>query len=319
MILVGDIGGTNTRLALVTAEGARFHYHRIERHPTPPDLGPLLRRYLAGTAVVAGAFCGAGPVDADGSIALTNNPCALTIAGLSAAVAAPAVLINDFAAVAHAIPALSADQLETIAGDTPFPDAPRIALGPGTGLGIATLVPRGNGWQVWAGEGGHVDLAPVDDAELAVWLRLRERYGPLCVEAVISGVGFERLHAACGGPEDWPASAIAGADTDAAHQARHLFTRWLGRIAANAALTTGARGGVYLAGGIIPAWGARFDRAAFHAAFVDKVGYQAWLGAIPVSIIREPEPALLGLARLASTDFAQFSSDATSRPHRSPP
>ncbi|GAC1626983.1 MAG: hypothetical protein NVS9B10_15470 [Nevskia sp.] len=212
-------------------------------------------------------------------------------------------VVNDFEAIAQAIPALR-DQtdLRRCGGSTPGDaQAPRLVLGAGTGLGVAGLVPRRGRWLVLAGEGGHVDLAPVDDQEHAVWLALRARHGALSAESLLSGPGLERLHVALGAQAlSGPAIADAAAAGDAAaRRTTRVFARWLGRVAGNAALTLGARGGVYLAGGIVPAWGEHFDVTAFRAGFEDKTGFGDWLAAIPAWIVRQPQPALIGLARLA--------------------
>ena len=124
----------------------------------------------------------------------------------------------------------------------------------------------------------------------------------MSAETVLSGPGLERLYAAITG------KALGAADIDAAAwrgepeavRAHALFTRWLGRVAGNLALVAGARGGVYLAGGILPRWSGRFDVAAFRRAFEDKGQYAEWLRAIPCFLIRHPHPGLLGLAVLAS-------------------
>lgn len=307
MILVGDIGGTNTRLALARLEAGTVHVEQLQRHPTPPELAPLLRDYLrhAGApTLAAAALCGAGPRRADGSIALTNHPCVLRPAELAAAAGLPRLaLVNDFEAVAQALPLLGPADLQRCGGrGDGIVGATRLVLGPGTGLGVAALAGHGDDWQVLAGEGGHVDLAPVDDEEIAVWLALRQTHGALSAETVLSGPGLERLHVAlhaCALPA--PAiTAAARAGEAAALRTLRVFTLWLGRVAGNAALTLGARGGVYLTGGIVPAWGALFDQRAFRAGFEDKAGAADWLAAVPSWIITHPEPALIGLTRLAA-------------------
>ncbi len=306
MILVGDIGGTNTRLALaVTADdGVRLEHERYFR--TPPDLAPLIRDYLAAAnraAPAAAALCGAGPLRADGSIHLTNVDCTLEPSAIgTAAGVGRALIVNDFEAVAQAIPALTPDQLRACGGGTGDARAPRIVLGAGTGLGIASLLPHSGEWIVIPGEGGHVDLAPVNDEELIVWQRLRQTSDRVSAEMVLSGSGLQRLyHALCGSTLDSPSITKAATAGDvAAHRALHLFTRWLGRVAGNAALTLGARGGVYVAGGIVPAWGEHFDAVQFRAGFEDKAPFAGWLAEIPSFVVTHPQPALLGLARLAT-------------------
>jgi glucokinase len=177
-----------------------------------------------------------------------------------------------------------------------------VVIGAGTGLGTAIGTQAPGGWHVIQGDGGHADLAPVDDEELEIWQRLRRAHGRVSAETVLSGPGLERLYAAIAG------KTLGAADIDAAAwrgepeavRAHALFARWLGRVAGNLALVAGARGGVYLAGGILPRWAARFDVAAFRRGFEDKGQYGAWLRAIPCFLIMHPHPGLLGLAVLAS-------------------
>lgn len=307
MIVVGDVGGTHMRFALAERSGSDWRFARLEQQATVPRVAAALSRYLesAGTPALSGAaFCGAGPVLSDGSIRLTNIDALLEPAQLAAAAAVPrALLVNDFQAVAHAIPHLPADALAGCGAGVAVPAAPRVVLGPGTGLGIAVCAPSAGGWSVIPGEGGHADLAPVDDEELEAWMRLRERHGHVSIETALSGPGLERLYAAIGPGNKLKAPEIADAawrGDAAATRVVGLFTRWLGRVAGNLALTAGARGGVYLAGGIIPSWGSRFDAASFRAAFADKPPHADWLRGIPCFVVQHPQPGLYGLAVLAS-------------------
>lgn len=308
MILVGDIGGTRTRFALARHAGDRWHFERLDEWPTAPDVPAAIVRFLGAGAVpglVAAAFCGAGPLRADGSIRLTNTDVLLEPAVLAEAAGVPrAILVNDFQAVARAIPALGPESLTPAGGGSAVPDAPRVVLGPGTGLGVAILTRCGYGWGAVAGEGGHVDLAPVDDEELAVWQQLRVSRPRVSAETVLCGSGLERLYAvlAGGGPrraEDLDAAAARG--EPAAVRTIALFTRWLGRVAGNLALTAGAGGGVYLAGGILPRWAERFDVVEFRRGFEDKPPLSSWLRAIPSYVVTHTQPGLLGLAELASS------------------
>jgi glucokinase len=307
MILVGDIGGTRTRLALAERRGDGWEMTRLSEFPTGADTNALIRRYLAGAgspALETAAFCGAGPLSADGSIRLTNNADVLLEPGSLALAAgvSRAILVNDFAAIAHAIPRLPATAFRACGGGAAVPDAPRVVIGPGTGLGIAILAPARGGWAVIPGDGGHADLAPVDDEQLAVWKKLRAEHGRVSAETVLSGPGLERLHGALAPGRRRSAAELAEAawrGEPEALQVLCLFTRWLGSVAGNLALTAGAQGGIYLAGGIIPAWGDRFDAALFRRAFEDKAPYRDWLRGIPSFVISKEQPGLHGLAALA--------------------
>lgn len=307
VILLGDVGGTHTRLALAEPDGDHWRFARLERLPTGAGITETVSRFLAAAgrpALEAAAFCGAGPVDADGSIRLTNAPLRLEPARLAmAAGVARVVLVNDFAAVAHAIPRLPANAFAACGAGRAQRDAPRLVLGPGTGLGVALLVPDGAGWRVVPGEGGHADLAPVDDGELEAWRLLRERHGRVALETVLSGPGLVRLHEVLAPGTAPTAAAIAEAawrGESTATRTVSIFTRWLGRAAGNLALAAGARGGVYLAGGILPAWGPRFDAAAFRAGFEDKGARSEWLRDLPCFVVQHPEPGLYGLAAMTA-------------------
>ncbi|MDP9199185.1 MAG: glucokinase [Pseudomonadota bacterium] len=307
MILVGDVGGTRTRLALATRRNGGWQLEELREEPTGPDILTMIREYLgsvAGPGIDTAAFCGAGPVADDGSIRLTNAPVLLEPAALArAAGAGRALLINDFAAVAESLPALTPAQLR-ICGGGGSGIGPRVVMGPGTGFGVAIATPSGDGWAVVAGDGGHADLAPVDDEELEVWRRLRAQHGRVSAETVLCGPGLERLHLALHGPPHLGAEQIAlcawrGEAT--AVRTVALFTRWLGSVAGNLALIAGALGGVYLAGGILPRWGDHFDTALFRTAFEDKPPYAGWLAGLPAYVVTHPAPALLGLALRAGS------------------
>jgi glucokinase len=305
MILVGDVGGTRTRLALAERAQDGWRITGVEERTTTPDILAEVAAFVRKSGQVrAAAFSGAGPVLADASIRLTNAGVHLEPAALAvAAGVARAVVVNDFGAIATAVRHLTPESLAACGGGARVPGMPVAVLGPGTGLGVAIAAPATAGWIAISGEGGHTDLAPVDDEELEVWQRLRRAHGRLSAESVLSGPGLERLYAVlAGSPLSAPEiDAAAWRGEPAALRAHALFTRWLGRVAGNLALVAGARGGVYLAGGILPRWSGRFDVAAFRGAFEDKTPYTDWLRAIPTFIVTHPQPGLLGLAVLAES------------------
>jgi glucokinase len=307
MILVCDVGGTRTRIALAERAGGSFRLTAVEESPTAPGVpgvAEIVRRYVECRGPVnAAAFGGAGAVAADGSIRLTNADVRLDPSELArAAGVRRAVVANDFGAIAEAIPYLPPETLTPCGGGAPVKGAPVAVLGPGTGLGTAIGAPGAGGWLAMAGDGGHSDLPPVDDEELEVWQRLRRAHGRVSAETVLCGPGLLRLYAAVSGDRVSDVAEIDAAawrGEPAALRTHALFTRWLGRVAGNLALFAGARGGVYLAGGILPRWGVRFDVAAFRHGFEDKSPFGPWLAAIPAFIITHPHPGLVGLAALA--------------------
>ena len=303
MILVGDVGGTRTRFALAARRNGDFEIASVETSPTTPDVAAKVARYLAGRSVESAAFGAAGPVGAESAIRLTNAGVQLVATELASAAGLPHVLlVNDFRAIAAGIPHLPPDSLQPCGGGDPVAGEAFVVLGPGTGLGTAIGTPGAGAWNVIQGDGGHADLAPVDDEELEIWQRLRSAHGRVSAETVLSGPGLERLYAVIAGRRLGAAEIDAAAwrgEPDAV-RTHALFTRSLGRVAGNLALVAGARGGVYLAGGILPRWSGRLDVAAFRRAFEDKGQYAAWLRAIPCFLIMHPHPGLLGLAVLAS-------------------
>ena len=304
-VLVGDVGGTNTRFAIAQPDGNDWRFEHLHQEPTVADTGAAIASYLksVGAAPGAAAFCGAGPLLPNGSIRLVNSEVLLEPDPLArAAGVGRAILVNDFAAIAHAVPELPAAAFRPLGTGRALPAYPRVVLGPGTGLGIAVLAQAGGGWTVIPGEGGHADLAPVDDEELQVWQRLRGQ-GRVSMESVLSGPGLARLYASFAPEREFTAPQVADAawrGDETAARALRIFTRWLGRVAGNLALTACARGGVYLAGGIVPAWGARFDAKEFRAGFEDKAPHSDWLRAIPAFVVQHPQPGLYGLAVLAA-------------------
>jgi glucokinase len=305
MILVGDVGGTRTRLAFAERASDGWRITGVQERRTSPDILEAVAAFARASAgkVSAAAFSGAGAPATDGSIRLTNADVKLVPRELAAAAGViDALVVNDFRAIAEAIPHLPRDTLRPCGGGQPMRGEPVAVLGPGTGLGTAIGAAGPGGWHAIQGDGGHADLAPVDDEELEIWQRLRRLHGRLSAESVLSGPGLERLYSALAdgarlGAAEIDAAAWRG--EPAALEAHALFTRWLGRVAGNLALIAGARGGLFLVGGILPRWGHRFDVAAFRRAFEDKAPYTEWLRAIPSYLVMHPQPGLLGLAVLA--------------------
>ncbi len=310
--LLADIGGTNVRLATLTGDG---RIAAVESWLTAlyPDFGSAVRAYAEITGLVLPvstvAVCAAGPV-IDERIDLTNCAWNVSTAGLAKATGATRVtLVNDFAAVARALPGLGGGDLVQVGGTVPLDGAPKIAVGPGTGLGVASVVPDGRGeWIVAPGEGGHVDLAATNDREIAVVHQLTREFGRVSVERVLSGPGLETLYltlASLDGvklnarPIAHDIATAAFAKRDAlAVEAVAMFTSWLGSVAGNLALTLGARGGVYIAGGIVAQWGDKFDAALFRRRFEVKGRMKNFLAPIPCYVVTAKDLAFRGLAEM---------------------
>ena len=215
-------------------------------------------------------------------------------------------IVNDFAAVARGLPALGASDYTQIGSGNAAARAPLVVLGPGSGLGVASLVPSGGGWTAVAGEGGHVTLAAATPAEAEAVGHVRESTGHCSAERVLSGPGIERLHAALGelaGRSVTPVTAaevtkLARAGDPLAMETLAMFFAFLGTVAADLALTLGARGGVYVAGGIVPRMIDLLEESDFRERFEAKGRYSDYMASIPTRVITEPVPAFLGLRTL---------------------
>ncbi|HUD50680.1 glucokinase [Parvibaculum sp.] len=326
LFLVSDIGGTNARFALARFRGGDIDIEAPVIFQTADYLGleAALDVFLdrkGRPSLDAVAVCAAGPVIGEGAqarIHMTNCPWDVSVTALAAAtgVARP-LLVNDFAALALAVPHLTPADLHAVGGGTADPRAPIGILGAGTGLGVAALVPDGHGRYVAVpGEGGHVDLAPTDARELAVLTHLMGIHGRVSVERVLSGPGLVSLYmslAALDGvavdshPTGADISDWAEAKSSAlAIEAVSMFCGWLGAVAGNLALTLGAKGGLFIGGGIVPGWIERrcglFDEALFRRHFEAKGRFESYLAAVPVHAIMRGDTALLGLAYAAARD-----------------
>ena len=306
--LLGDIGGTNARFALQETPGGAPG--RVRRFATDdcPTLVDAVRRYLAqeGVSRVQLAAIGiANPVTGD-RIRMTNHPWTFSIEETRVALGLERfVVVNDFHALALSLPMLSPGDLVQVGGHSPERGEPLALIGPGTGLGVSGLVfmPGGHARVALDGEGGHVTLCAVTHDEERVVRRLRERFGHVSAERVLSGQGLENLYEALSGgapalaAADITARALDGSDAACA-KVVDMFCAMLGSIAGNLVLTLGARGGVYVGGGIVPRLGAAFHRSAFRARFEDKGRMSTYLRPIPAYVITaETSPALLGAAQ----------------------
>ncbi|MCP5150883.1 MAG: glucokinase [Ectothiorhodospiraceae bacterium] len=309
--LLADVGGTNVRVAVTGADG-RPGPAVVERASDAGSFEAVLARAARRLGLTAPpdavAVCAAGPAH-DGVVRMTNLPWVVDATALRTATgAADVVVVNDFTALAWSLPHLGADDLDHLGGPGEGAGT-RAVIGPGTGLGVATLARGPRGWMVVDGEGGHVTLPATTAREQAVVRELTRRFGHASAERALSGPGLVALAAALAvvagetaATLDTPEAVVAAADGGdrLAGEAVALFTSWLGGVAGNLALTVGARGGVYLAGGIVPAWGARFDRERFRASFLAKGRLRAYLEGIPVWLVTAAQPALVGLAALVA-------------------
>ncbi len=311
--LLGDVGGTNARFAWQDTGGAPLR--DVVAIPTAdhPTLAAALAAYLRSVGRAAPPWCAIGianPVTGD-HVQMTNSPWSFSIEAVRRELGFERlVVVNDFTALALALPDLAPGELRQLGGGAAVAAAPLALIGPGTGLGVSGLVPTGEPgrWVALQGEGGHVTLAPGNEREAAVLQVLRQRFGHASAERAVSGHGLEALYSALcvlgGNPNAAPLTAaeisrraLAGSDAQCI-EALDLFCAFLGNVAGNLALTLGARGGVYIGGGIVPRLGSAFARSRFRACFEAKGRFRGYLEPIPVYVIlSEVSPALLGAAR----------------------
>lgn len=320
--LLADIGGTNARFAWQARSGAPLEAPQSLPCADYATLELAMQAYLERvqrSRPVLAALAIANPVHGD-RVQMTNHHWSFSIADLCQRMGLQRLeVLNDFAALALALPDLLPSEKRLLAGCTSVPvaesqDGPDRAVGPlaligaGTGLGVSGLLPlpRG-GWLPIAGEGGHVTLAASNTREQLVLEALQQRHGHVSAERAISGAGLVDLYqvlclAEASQPHDWGAAEISAAALQGHAQARaalELFCAFLGTVAGNLALTLGARGGLYIGGGIVPKLGAFFDQTAFRERFVAKGRFRAYLESIPVwVIVAEQSPALRGAARV---------------------
>jgi len=319
-ILVADVGGTNARLAVA---------HLVsEQTASAPELAPtlsdfksfpcadfhtledVLALYLADLKVATppnACLAVAGPISGD-TAHLTNlgwHPQSQTIAtrfGFNAV-----DLVNDFAALARSTTVLGTEDLLELRRGDPAKGGPVSVMGPGTGFGLALLVPHKNGCSIVSGEGGHIGLVPCGDLETQVWTALQKNMGRVTVETLLSGVGLMRIyrelcHLKKISPLNYDPRTISYQALDNGDeiclQTLDLFCSILGSVVGDIVLSQGATGGVFLGGGILPKISEFLVRSKFVERFLDKPPMQDFVAKAPVHLITAPDAALKGAALL---------------------
>ncbi len=308
--LVGDIGGTNARFGLVSPARQVLHWlsYAVERYSTIDD---ALAAYLSARGDLPmprqAAIAVASAIVGD-HVSMTNHPWSFSIVALKARFGFDRLeLINDFTALALALPYLGPDDRMTIGGGEAAPGAPLAVLGPGSGFGVSGLVACGSGWVALAGEGGHATMAPATDREGAVLDHMRRRFDHVSAERLLSGPGLVNLYNTLGEIDGvlsrgYTAAQITDLGTRGEDplcaEATTMFCAMLGTMAGNLALTLGARGGVFIGGGIVPRLGQFFADSPFRARFQAKGRFEPYLAAIPTHVVTHQLPAFLGCAAL---------------------
>jgi glucokinase len=306
--LVGDIGGTNARFGLVAPDGTLLH-SSVLADSDYPGIAEAIDAYLEQRGSLPrprrGAIAIASPVAGD-EVRMTNHPWVFSISALSKRLGFQTLrVINDFTAQALALPHLKPEDRTVVGRGKAEPGCPIGVLGPGSGLGISGMIPAGRRWIPLTGEGGHATMAPITERESAVLGSLRKHFDHVSGERVLSGPGLVNLYHALAEVDGTPAKQYTAAQisdvetgrTDAlCAEATQMFCAMLGTVAGNLALTLGARGGVYIGGGIVPRLGERFAASPFRERFEAKGRFQEYLSAIPTYVVTHKLPAFLGCA-----------------------
>lgn len=305
--LVGDIGGTNARFALW--QGGRISAVQVfaTTDYDRPELA--IASYLQAQGLEPGqidAVClaCAGPVELD-PFRFTNNDWSIDRGTFCAELkVTELLLVNDFCAMALGMTALDEDDLITVCPGVSQPDRPRLIIGAGTGLGVGTLLALPDGsWHALPGEGGHVDLPVGNVHEAQILLALQQQLGHVSAESgALSGNGLLALYRASCSLEGQPAQLRNAAEITAAAlagetlpaQVLELFCCLLGRVAGNNVLTLGARGGVYIAGGMVPRFADFFLASGFSRSLREKGCMSDYFDAVPVWLVTAKYPGLIG-------------------------
>ena len=311
--MVADIGGTNARFGWLAGPGARVEHVHTLPVPDFSGLPQAMSTYLDTLSATLGrgyrrpsraALAVATAVTGD-QVDLTNSHWSFSRSAVRSELGLESLLVlNDFEALALALPRLAPAQFRAHAA-LPSAQGCMAVIGPGTGLGVAGVVPTAHGWVALPGEGGHATLATADDFESALLARVRQSYPHVSAERLLSGIGLPVLYGAVAdvlgaSPEALTAELIVDRGMSAADpvcsRTLDVFCAMLGGFAGNVALTIGARGGVFIGGGIAPRLGERFFASEFRERFEAKGRLRVYLETIPTALITDTLAALTGAA-----------------------
>jgi glucokinase len=312
--LLADIGGTNARFALETGPG---QIELIEVLPcvSYSTLADALRAYLAAPALAAAAagtirhaaIAIANPVVGD-LVRMTNHHWEFSIEALRRECGFDTLLVvNDFSALACALPHLNAQQKRQVGGGAAREHSPLGLLGAGTGLGVSGLIPAGDGWSALRSEGGHVTFSPANETEIAILRFAWGEFEHVSAERLLSGVGIELIYRALAHHTGEPGLELGApeivrralaAECALCDQVVEAFCGMLGTVAGNLAITLGAQGGIYIGGGIVPRLGERFAASSFRSRFEQKGRFVNYLAQVPTFVITAEYPAFLGVSAI---------------------
>ncbi|MGH8029686.1 MAG: glucokinase, partial [Arenimonas sp.] len=303
--LLADIGGTYARFALEVAPGELVHKANMPCADYP-DFHAAVTAYLASAPLKSirhGAIAIANPVTGD-RVRMTNYHWEFSIEQMRERLQFEnLVVVNDFTALAMALPGLLPHQRRQVGGGEPVPDSVIGVIGSGSGLGVSGLIPADRGWIALGSEGGHASFSPRDEREVAILRYAWRRHPHVSFERLLSGPGLELIHQALGeragqGAEALPAPKITRRALDGSDllcvETLDAFCAILATAAANLAVTQGALGGIYIGGGIVPRLGAYFDRSPFRPRFEDKGRFSEYMQRIPTFVVTAEDATLMG-------------------------
>ncbi len=313
-VLIGDIGGTNARFAIVPDRDAPLEVFHSVATADFPNIESAVEKSVfpySKHRPRAALIDLAGPIVGD-AVDLTNADWVIRPRDMISALGlVDVLLLNDFEALALALTALTPDDVVKIGGGEPSTTGAKVVIGPGTGLGVGGLVNSGGPDGQWVpvpGEGGHVSLGPVAADEFALWPNVTPEHGRISAEVLLSGRGIVALYRAVAKTEgEVPSHSTPAEVTTAALEKSDplavrtltLYGRLLGRLAGDMALVFMARGGAYVGGGIPPRILPFLTNGEFRRAFEEKAPHQEVMATIPAYIIVSENPALQGLAAFA--------------------
>lgn len=310
--LIADIGGTNARFALFSAEQG-VHRQMVLACTDHADITQAIRCYLASVGnpeIQQAALAIANPITGD-RVEMTNHQWAFSIDETRHSLGFDEMIFkNDFTALAMSIPVLADSDLYQVGGIAPSSKGSSIAvIGPGTGLGVSGLLQHGDHWIPVEGEGGHVTISPANARECDILEVCWEQFPHVSAERLVSGMGLQNLYQAICQLENVPAKSLEPAEISAlalcesdpyCAEALAIFCSLLGSVAGDLVLTLGAFRGVYIGGGIVPKLGNYFETSGFRERFEAKGRFRKHLEQVPAFVINTKNPALFGISQAFS-------------------
>ncbi|MDD6318248.1 MAG: glucokinase [Succinatimonas hippei] len=306
--LVGDIGGTNARLALVNLADGKLSDPIVYSAVDNPSLEQVILRFKkeCGQSFDVGCIAIACPITGD-HVKMTNNPWEFSISEMKKNTGLKELLVvNDFTAMSMAAAVLTPDKLIKVGGGERDINGPAAIYGAGTGLGVGHLIHIGDKWYPLPGEGGHVDMAPANEEQDKILLALRKRFGHVSYERVLSGPGLVNICAAIASehgrdtssftPADVTKGALAASPDPDCRKALDVFCDMMGSFGGDLALGMGTSGGVFIAGGVVIHFLDYFVKSPFRKSFEDKGRFNEMLKKIPVYVVTDPLAGLQGSA-----------------------